>query len=391
MKVKVSLIGLADMLKFKHLKDNRLKAIDETQIKPIQRHKINDLADYYHPKKQYLVLDKIVDENETTKSFLFKPDESMGTKKLAYFKSGSYVSLYVKIGDSIASRAYAISSSPKEALEGIYRITIKRKEGGFVSEYMLDQAKVGDKMYCTEPGGFLTYDRLRDAKHVVAIAGGTGITPFVSIANAIKDGIEDFDLTILYGVNKFSDRIFGEELDEIMKATDKVKVVYVTADKRSKGDEYGYVTAEIIKKYAPKKEPYSVFVSGPNGLFSFLETQLPELKLEQKYIRLEKSPMTLTPEDPEKEYEITVHIEGEAKTIKAKANETILNALERSDIAIRAKCHLGGCGYCRSRLLKGTVACTKLNKQSDLDKKLGYIHPCCTYPTSDLEIEVYKY
>ena len=101
MKVKVSLIGLADMLKFKHLKDNRLKAIDETEIKPIQRHKINDLADYYHPKKQYLVLDKIVDENETTKSFLFKPDESMGTKKLAYFKSGSYVSLYVGIGDSI--------------------------------------------------------------------------------------------------------------------------------------------------------------------------------------------------------------------------------------------------------------------------------------------------
>ena len=50
MKVKVSLIGLADMLKFKHLKDNRLKAIDEAEIKPIQRHKINDLADYYPPK-----------------------------------------------------------------------------------------------------------------------------------------------------------------------------------------------------------------------------------------------------------------------------------------------------------------------------------------------------
>ena len=89
--------------------------------------------------------------------------------------------------------------------------------------------------------------------------------------------------------------------------------------------------------------------------------------------------------------DITVTLDDGYLTIKAKANETILNALERSDIAIRAKCHLGGCGYCRSRLLKGTVACTKLNKQSDLDKKLGYIHPCCTYPTSDLEIEVYKY
>ena len=172
MKVKVSLIGLADMLKFKHLKDNRLKAIDETEIKPIQRHKINDLADYYHPKKQYLVLDKIVDENETTKSFLFKPDESMGTKKLAYFKSGSYVSLYVGIGDSIASRAYAISSSPKEALEGIYRITIKRKEGGFVSEYMLDQAKVGDKITYT-----LTLSNSETASMAIENAVVTDVIP----------------------------------------------------------------------------------------------------------------------------------------------------------------------------------------------------------------------
>lgn len=391
MKVKVSFIGLIDMLKFKHLKDRRLEAIEETEVKPIVRHKINDLADYYHPKKQYLVLDRIVEENETTKSFYFKADESKGTKKLAYFKAGSYVSLYVKIGDSLASRAYAVSSSPKEALQGYYRITIKRKVGGFLSEYMLDQAKVGDEMYCTEPGGFLTYERLRDAKNVVAVAGGTGITPFVSMANAIKDKIEDFNLTILYGVNKLSDRIFGEELDQIAKETDKVKVVYVVADADSEGDEHGFVTADIIRKYAPKDEAYSVFVSGPNGLFSFLEGELPKLNLEKKFIRLEKSPMTLDGENPDKEYTIVVRCEGETRTIQAKADETILNALERADITIRAKCHLGGCGFCRSRLLKGTVVSTKLNKQADLDKKLGYIHPCCTYPTSDLEIEVYKY
>lgn len=391
MKVKVSFVGLADMLKFKHLKDRRLKAIAETPEKPILRHRINDLADYYHPKKQFLVLDRIVAENETTKSFYFKPAESKGTRKLAYFKAGSYVSLYVRIGDSIASRAYAISSSPKEALEGCYRITIKRKVGGFVSEYMLDHAKVGDEMYCTEPGGFLTYDRIRDARDVIAVAGGTGITPFVSMANAIKDGIEDFNLTILYGVNRLSDRIFGEELDRLAKETDKVKVIYVVADAQSQGDEHGFVTADIIRKYAPKEGNYSVFVSGPNGLFSFLEGELPKLHLEKKFIRLEKSPMTLAVQDPEKVYRIVVHSEGEERAIPAKAGETILNALERADIAIRSKCHLGGCGYCRSRLLSGNVLCTKLNKQSGLDKKLGYIHPCCTYPASDLEIEVYNY
>ena len=387
MKVKVSFFGLSDMLKFKNLKKNRLEAINNSKVKEYKSYRVNELADYYHPYKQYLKIDKIVEENNDTKSFYLVPDGE--TTKLAYFKSGSYVSLFVNVDNNIVSRAYAISSSPSEALKGIYRITIKRKEGGYLSNYLLDNAKVGDKLFASEPGGFLTHSSIRDANDVIAVAGGVGITPFISMANAIKDGIEHFNLTILYGVNSLKDVILKDELDELTKTCDKVKVVYVVCNETVEGCEKGFITADIIKKYAPSDKPYSVFVSGPNAMFDFLAGEFKKLNLPNKYIRLEKSPETLSLGN--KEFNLVVHMEDQTFNLIAKQNETVLNALERNDVLIRSKCHLGGCGFCRSKIIKGEIQTTKLNKQADIDKKFGYFHPCCSYPMSDLEIEVYKY
>ena len=387
MKVKVSFFGLSDMLKFKNLKKNRLEAINNSKVKEYKSYRVNELADYYHPHKQYLKIDKIVEENNDTKSFYLVPDGE--TTKLAYFKSGSYVSLFVNVDNNIVSRAYAISSSPSEALKGIYRITIKRKEGGYLSNYLLDNAKVGDKLFSSEPGGFLTHSSIRDANDVIAVAGGVGITPFISMANAIKDGIEHFNLTILYGVNSLKDIILKDELDELTKTCEKVKVVYVVCNETVEGCEKGFITADIIKKYAPSDKPYSVFVSGPNAMFDFLADEFKKLNLPNKYIRLEKSPETLSLGN--KEFNLVVHMEDQTFNLIAKQNETVLNALERNDVLIRSKCHLGGCGFCRSKIIKGEIQTTKLNKQADIDKKFGYFHPCCSYPMSDLEIEVYKY
>ena len=387
MKVKVSFFGLSDMLKFKNLKKNRLEAINNSKVKEYKSYRVNELADYYHPHKQYLKIDKIVEENNDTKSFYLVPDGE--TTKLAYFKSGSYISLFVNVDNNVVSRAYAISSSPSEALKGIYRITIKRKEGGYLSNYLLDNAKVGDKLFASEPGGFLTHSSIRDANDVIAVAGGVGITPFISMANAIKDGIEHFNLTILYGVNSLKDVILKDELDELTKTCDKVKVVYVVCNETVEGCEKGFITADIIKKYAPTDKPYSVFVSGPNAMFDFLAGEFKKLNLPNKYIRLEKSPETLSLGN--KEFNLIVHMEDQTFNLIAKQNETVLNALERNDVLIRSKCHLGGCGFCRSKIIKGEIQTTKLNKQAVIDKKFGYFHPCCSYPMSDLEIEVYKY
>lgn len=395
LKVKVGLIGIFDMLKFKNLKRDRLEAIDKTPAKPlVEEYKVNALARVFHPEKQYLIIKDIIEENYDTKTFVLTNDLEKGTKELAPFKAGSYISIMfnnVSSKNNVVARTYSLSSSPKEALNNIYKITVKRKCDGLLSTYLLDHAKINDKLIASEVGGYLTHVKLRDAKNVVALAGGTGITPFLSMAKAIAEKSEDFNLTILFGIRTLKDIIFEKEFKEIEEKTNhKVKVVYVLSEENNPSYEHGFINAELIKKYAPKDEQYSIYAAGPNAMIEFLDQELPKLHLEKKFIRIERTATSLDIKDSSV-YNIKVYCEGDTYDIKANANETVLTALERNALPIRSKCHLGGCGFCRSRIIKGTYLATKNEKLRMTDKKYHFFHPCCSYPTSDMEIEIFKY
>ena len=189
MNVKVSLIGVFDMLKFRDLKKNRAEMIASAAAEPLPpTDRANELAKRLHPKVQYLKIAKIVQETHDAKSFILVPDTDKGTSELAPFKAGSYINIRTELAGSVARRTYSLSSSPKEALEGKYRVTVKLKEGGFMSAWLHNEAKVGDSLLATEPGGFITHSSIRDCRRVVGLAGGSGITPFMSMAKAIQEG-----------------------------------------------------------------------------------------------------------------------------------------------------------------------------------------------------------
>ena len=213
MNVKVGLIGVFDMLKFKNLRKNRAEMIASAEAKPLPgTYRVNELAKRLHPTAQHLKIAEIIDETHDAKSFVLVPDKEKGTTALAPFKAGSYINVRTMLAGSVARRTYSLSSSPKEALEGKYRITVKLKEGGFLSAWLHNEAKVGDKLTATEPGGHVTHSGIRDCKKVVALAGGSGITPFMSMAKAIDEGTEDFEMTLLYGARTEADPSSGPTL-----------------------------------------------------------------------------------------------------------------------------------------------------------------------------------
>lgn len=394
LKVKVGLIGALDMLKFKNMKALRDKVINEVKPGEIKgTFIINEKAKQLHPDYQELVVERVEEHQGCdSRSYILV---SANNTRVSYFRAGQSLSLKIKIGNSFVTRSYSISSSPKEASEGKYRITVKRTNNGFASEYILNTFIEGTKVLASAPYGNMYYEPFRDNTNVLAIAGGSGITPFVSMANAIKDGIEDFNLTILYGNNTYKSILFKNELDKIQQQCDKVKVIYVLSNEEKEGCEHGFVTAEIISKYS--KKPYSVFVSGPAVMHEFVEKELSKLQIERKNIRYE----TLTADkDVTKEFgypkevigktfKLTVIQGPDKKVIDAKSSESLLVALERAGIKAPSKCRGGECGWCRSKLLLGNVYFTKRHDfRRYSDKELNYIHPCCCFPISDCTIEV---
>ena len=344
---------------------------------------VNKVAKSLHPKEQKLVISRIEEHANIAKSYYFKSET-----ELAYFKAGQYLTFKLEIGNSVVTRSYSIASSPASALNGEYQITVKRIADGFVSDYILDNWNVGDEVIAYAPEGNMTYCPLRDAQNIVAIAGGSGITPFLSLARAIDQGDEDCTLTLLYGCRTSDEILFKSELDSLSKKNDKINVVYVLSHSDEDGYEKGFVGADIIKKYAPDGN-YSVFVCGPGGLYKFLETELPKLQIERKYIRFEVFCSGKKVDEEPNEYIITVINRGNETVIKASSNETVLCAFERAGIEVPARCHTGECGFCRSKLVSGKVYIPEgEDKRRIADMQFNFIHPCCCYPESDLVVRI---
>jgi len=345
---------------------------------------VNKVARSIHPKEQNLVISRIEEHAGIAKSYFLKSESA----PLAYFKAGQYLTFRFEIGNAVVTRSYSIASSPAQALKGEYQITVKRINDGFVSDYILDNWSVGDKVTAYAPEGNLTYCQLRDAQNIVAIAGGSGITPFLSLARAIDQGDEDCTLTLLYGCRTSDEILFKAELDSLSKNNEKINVVYVLSNSDEEGFEKGFVGADIIKKYAPEAN-YSIFVCGPGGLYKFLESELPKLNKEKKFIRFEVFSAGKKAEEEPEIFSVKVINRGVETLIKASSSETVLCAFERAGIEVPARCHTGECGFCRSKLVSGKVYIPEgEDKRRIADMQFNFIHPCCSYPESDLVIRI---
>lgn len=383
-------IPLSGFLSMVSVRNKRIAAAPDSP--PVSEYNANRLAKSLHPEVQYAKIAR-VDEHRDARSFTLVPDEARGTKSLAFFRASQYVSVGLNIGGTVLSKPYTIRSGPGSALgeDGTsYVLTIKRTEPGYASKWILENWKEGDAVELSGPLGDFYYDRIRDAKTVVALAGGSGITPFFSMAEAIADGIEDFELTILYGSRTAEGILLREELDAVAaRSGGRVKVVHVLSDEEREGYEHGFLTAELVKKYAPEGD-YSVFMCGPQAMYDYEERELQKLSLPRRRIRRELSGDCIMSGPAKVKYKLTLDIHGYRRTIDCLANESLEWAIERAGIKAPTHCRSGECGWCHARLVSGEVFVPeRADGRRGADLKFGWLHPCASFPRSDVELEIF--
>ena len=360
-----------------------------------QLNPVNRLAKRLHPDRQYMKIAQVTELAPDTKRFRFVPDPARGTTECAPFLAGQYLNIHLTINGMPVIRAYSISSSPKNAREGYYELTLKYVQDGLVSRYVLDNWKEGDEVELSGPAGTFYYSPLRDAKTVVCLAGGSGITPFLSLANAIADGDEDFRMILLYGSRTEDAILYKAEFDRLAK-DDRIQVVHVLSDEEKPGFEHGFISADLIREYVPAGEPYSVFVCGPQGMYRFVDREIEKLGLARKYVRHElfgevhdARTQDGYPGTDLTTVKITVSIRDTTRTVTGSVCDTILQTLEKNGITVPTSCRSGECGFCHSVLKSGQVYVPKaIDGRRLADLKFGGIHPCATFPLSDLEIIV---
>ena len=372
----------------------RREMIEKASSVPNPKDPIRELADALHPGRQEFTVTEIRDASPTSKTYRLEPVNG----HVPVFQAGQYANFYLEIGESVLTRAYTISSAPYEArLEKPYfEITIRRNVSYFVPDWFFDRVQVGTLLTASLPHGFFYWEPLRDSKRIVGLAGGSGITPFVSMAKEIASGNMDADLTILYGSVAHTDIVCGEELAAAEKACpEKIHIVHVMSDDPAWEGEKGFVTKELIEKYAGEDPTY--FFCGPLAMYRLMAQNMKEMGVPLRRFRhdvmAQPSNVKQIPGFPEeqigKTYQITVVRGVQEDVIPARADEPVAVALERAGIPMDTHCRGGECGFCRSRLLSGDIFVSPLGDgRRAEDKEMGWFHACSAYPCSDLTVKV---
>lgn len=372
----------------------RLSAFETASAQPIKEDPIGNVAREWHPGKLELAVDSIYPVSPTAKTVRFVRADG---KKLPPFYAGQFISLEFNVNGEIVSRPYSISSAPFEARQekGYVEITVRRSKGdGFIADFVNSQLKVGDRLLGNMGLGQFYYEPLRDAKRVMALAGGVGITPFASMAKEIAHGTLDMDLTILYGSVSSDDIILKDQLAALNSP--RVKVVNVlSGDEPDWTGERGFLSAELIQKYTEGDTSY--FICGPQVMYKFLREEIKKLDVPARRVRFEvfgqAKDITAFPgfpaEKKDEVYTVTVRRGIHEDKIPAKATESLVVALERANIRIDTACRSGECGFCRTKVISGDYyVCPENDGRRAADKDFGYVHACAAYPLSDMTIKI---
>lgn len=353
----------------------------------IQRGRLDTMLGMLHPKKLRLRVSEIIEETKTTKTLRLVPTQGY----LPPFQAGQYINLAVETGGVVTSRDYSISSPPCQI--AFYDVTVRRVGDGFVSEYLLEETKVGDEFTSSAPAGNFYYNPLIHGDELVFIAGGSGVTPFMSmIREAAGKGLNR-RIHLFYGSQSPDDIIFGQEIEDLSRRHSAFTWTGVISDPPAGYQGHtGFITASLMKDVLGDLSEKMFYLCGPEAMYTFCQKELAGLGVPGRRVRTEMygPPKNITgcqgwPAHIGADAIVAVSIKG-GKTIRVRTTEPLMNSLERGGIVIPSLCRSGECSLCRTKLLKGRVFQLEGVKLRKSDRQFGYIHPCMAYPISDIEI-----
>jgi ferredoxin-NADP reductase len=392
---------MQDIKKFQNAEKLK-KYRDEVQPIPWYYDGLERLCDRIHPEKQILRITDIEQLSYDTKLFRFVSAKQ--NKLLAPFRAGQYIGLTVEVNGVRTARPYSLVSSPNQT--AYYELGIRRKEGGFVSCHLFDNAKVGDTFEATEPLGNLHYNPIFHGNDLVFIAGGCGITPFISMLRDVSErDLIDININLIFGCLTEKDIIFRDLLEKIKSRRRNIHINYVLSEPDSDWEGLcGFITRDIIQKLIGSKKNKYFYIVGNRAMYQFIEQELTMIGIPKHKTFYEAfgAPDDITeiigwPHDivPSKKVTIALryrHLNAE-KTLEFEASctEPLLNSIERQkllDLQIRNGCRSGDCAFCRAKIDAGKVFVPPNVTIREMDSNYGFIHPCVSYPITDLQVDL---
>ena len=312
------------------------------------------------------------------------------------FAAGQHVNVSVPGGDEVR-RSYSICAP---AGSGRLRIAVKRIPDGTFSSYALSTLAPGDELDVMTPAGRFTPTLdPANAKHYVAIAAGSGITPVMSIVATILDEEPASRVTLIYGNRTSRSVMFLEELADLKDLhPSRLHLLHVLSREEQEAELLsGRIDEDRLERFlAMLIPPDSVdewYLCGPLQLITTAREVLLRNGVDRSHVHSElfhvgdlpprPAAGTQAPGAATAVSEVTVVLDGRRSTVEiADPDETVLEAVLRVRNDAPFACKGGVCGTCRAKLLDGKGDMERNFALEDNEVDTGYVLTCQSHPST---------
>jgi ring-1,2-phenylacetyl-CoA epoxidase subunit PaaE len=315
------------------------------------------------------------------------------------YKHGQYITLKLTVNGEEIRRSYSVCTSPY--YENELRVAVKEVKDGRGSTLINRSLKKGDAVEVMTPMGNFTSPLSGNAKkHYVLFAGGSGITPIMSILKSVLHVEKQSTITLFYANRDEDSVIFSSEVNKIAEANaSRLKVVKIyDAPKNSTDDLHkGLMTVDKVKALLLKHESIDkvseIFICGPGPMMENIKNALTEIKVPSEKIHIEyfsavldtlaKAETTIV-SGGDVSSEVTIMQYGIETKIKLKTSgSSILDAALDAGIDVPFSCKGAVCCTCRAKIIEGKVKMDANFALTDGEVAQGFILTCQSHPLTE--------
>ncbi|MDQ2093145.1 1,2-phenylacetyl-CoA epoxidase subunit PaaE [Rhodalgimonas zhirmunskyi] len=314
------------------------------------------------------------------------------------FIQGQYLTFRQDFDGEELRRSYSICAGKGE---GKLQVGIKRVDGGAFSTWANEELKVGDTLEAMPPmGGFYTPLDAGAEKQYLGFAGGSGITPVLSLIKTTLESEPKSNFTLVYANRGVSSIMFREELEDLKNIyLGRLSVIHVLEQDAQDIELFtGRVTeekcAQLFRSWIDIESIDTAFICGPEPMMLGIAKALREHGLSEGQIKFElfasaqpgrlKAPVrSQAAGKAANQAEIAVTLDGATQTISVSKDLTILDAARENAMDAPFACKAGVCSTCRCRVIEGEVEMVKNHALEDYEVEKGYVLSCQSFPVTD--------
>lgn len=328
-----------------------------------------------HPDHEYhpLRVAAVVDETHDTRSFVLEVPPDLA-ETFAY-AAGQFCTFRATVAGAEVVRCYSMSSAPE--VGDPFTTTVKRVPDGVMSNWMIDTLAPGDTIDVMRPTGlFVLHDT---TVPIVAFAGGSGITPVLSI---IKTALAatDREIVLVYANRDADSVIFTAELARLEAASGGRLTVHRHLDATA-----GFLDADACVGLVGERHDAHFYVCGPGPYMDVVESALERIGVKPSQLFIERF---VTPGEVPALTEsshtetLTVKLAGRKHTIDYTLGDSILDATRRAGLKAPFSCESGSCATCMAHLDVGSATMRVNNALTPDEVDSGWVLTCQAIPTS---------